>query len=99
MTLFAKILVGTDGSEHSTRAMKFATELARKFGSKITLAHVVVPPSFYYGSGEAFWAPDEEIIEEEGGKMLRNSLEKAGAKGMMLRLYFLKEMLRRNYRI
>ena len=90
MPFFAKILVGTDGSEHSTRAIKFASELARKFGSKITLAHVVVPPSYYYGSGEAFWMPDENIMEEEGGKMLTNSLKKAETKGIDVKTVLLK---------
>lgn len=90
MTLFAKILVGTDGSEHSTRAIKFASELARKFGSKITLAHVLVPPSYYYGSGEAFWMPDEEVVDEAGEKMLRNSLKKAEAKGIDVKTVLLK---------
>ena len=90
MTLLAKILVGIDGSEHSTRAIKFASEIARKFGSKITLAHVVVPPSYYYSSVENFWMPDEKIIDEEGGKMLRNSLKKAETKGIDVKTVLLK---------
>jgi len=90
MTLLAKILVGIDGSEHSTRAVKFASEIARKFESKITLAHVVVPPSYYYSSVENFWMPDEKIIDEEGGKMLRNSLKKAGTKGIAVKTVLLK---------
>lgn len=90
MPFFAKILVGTDGSEHSTRAIKFASELARKFGSKITLAHVLVPPSYYYGSGEAFYALNENFPDEEGRKMLRNSLKKAEVRGIEVKTVLLK---------
>jgi nucleotide-binding universal stress UspA family protein len=37
--MFEKILVPLDGSEHSTRALGKAVEMAKKFGSKITLIH------------------------------------------------------------
>ena len=37
--MFEKILVPLDGSEHSTRALGKAVEIAKKFGSKITLIH------------------------------------------------------------
>jgi nucleotide-binding universal stress UspA family protein len=38
--VFEKILVPLDGSEHSTKALSFAIEIARKFGGKLTLVHV-----------------------------------------------------------
>jgi nucleotide-binding universal stress UspA family protein len=44
--MFKNILVAVDGSEHSTRALNYALELAEKFDGKITLIHVystVVP--------------------------------------------------------
>jgi len=37
--LFKKILVPLDGSEHSTRALEKATQIAKKFEGKITLIH------------------------------------------------------------
>jgi nucleotide-binding universal stress UspA family protein len=37
--MFEKILVPLDGSEHSTRALGKAVEIAKKFGSEITLIH------------------------------------------------------------
>lgn len=40
MTLFNKILVPLDGSEHSGRALETALEIAKKFDSKIALLHV-----------------------------------------------------------
>lgn len=38
--LFKKILVPLDGSEHSLRALKIATQIAKRFDGKITLIHV-----------------------------------------------------------
>jgi len=35
-----KILVPLDGSEHSLKALNIATQIAKKFGGKITLIHV-----------------------------------------------------------
>ena len=39
MSFFKNILVPVDGSEHSSRAIKYATEIASKFNSKLTLLH------------------------------------------------------------
>jgi len=38
--LFGKILVPFDGSEHSTKALEKAIQIAKKFEAKITLIHV-----------------------------------------------------------
>lgn len=40
MPLFEKILVPLDGSEHSSRALETAIQIAKKFSGKITLVHV-----------------------------------------------------------
>jgi len=37
-----KILLPTDGSEHSIKAAKYAAEIATKHGSKVTLLHASV---------------------------------------------------------
>jgi nucleotide-binding universal stress UspA family protein len=42
--MFDKILLATDGSEGALHAAKKAAEIAKKFGSKITLTYVAVPP-------------------------------------------------------
>lgn len=39
--LYRKILVPIDGSENSLRALDFALDLARRYGSRITVIHVV----------------------------------------------------------
>jgi nucleotide-binding universal stress UspA family protein len=40
LTLFEKILVPLDGSEHSSKALTIAAQIAKKFGGKVTLIHV-----------------------------------------------------------
>lgn len=46
-----RILVGVDGSEPSLKATRMAAEIASRFGSRLTLAHVVprllLPPDVY----------------------------------------------------
>lgn len=40
ISLFEKILLPLDGSEHSLRALEIAVQMAKKFDGKITLIHV-----------------------------------------------------------
>lgn len=46
--MFGRVLVPLDGSEHSFRALEVAIEIAKKFGSKITILYVsstsFIPP-------------------------------------------------------
>ena len=39
MSVFKNILVPVDGSEHSSRAIEYASKIASKFNSKLTLLH------------------------------------------------------------
>ncbi len=49
--MFNHIVVATDFSECSQRALDVALELAAKFGSKLTLVHSWEPPSYSYAAG------------------------------------------------
>ncbi len=49
--MIKKILVPTDASEYSRRALETALDLARKFNAEIELLFVMLPP-------EAYWGPD-----------------------------------------
>ncbi|MDH3671913.1 MAG: universal stress protein [Gammaproteobacteria bacterium] len=39
--MFKKILTATDGSDHGTKAVELASELAAKYGAKLVLVHVL----------------------------------------------------------
>lgn len=39
--MFKKILTATDGSEHGTKAVQLASELAARYGAKLVLVHVL----------------------------------------------------------
>lgn len=74
--MFKKILVPTDGSEYSRRALNTASGLARVFRSEIELMFVMAPP-------EAYWDPyvarsfeiSNQEIEQGGEKVLQTTLE------------------------
>ena len=48
---FAKILVAVDGSDHAEKAFRHAMALAQKFGSKVVIANVTLPPVSWGGMG------------------------------------------------
>lgn len=47
--LFKKILVATDGSENSKRAVKAGIEVAKNFGGKVTALFVADPRRYFMG--------------------------------------------------
>ena len=47
--MFKKILVPTDASEYSRRALKAAVELAQTFQAEVLLLHVSYTPQAYWG--------------------------------------------------
>lgn len=66
--MFERILVPLDGSEHSLRALENAIQIAKKFGSRISLIHIysIVVPSVspIFLSESVALAP--EIVAELG---------------------------------
>ena len=80
--MFKKILVALDGSEHATRALSYAIDLAEKYSASIILLsvahHVYIPSS---GDSMNFITPQviQECMEAEKmqkEKMLLQALEK-----------------------
>jgi len=67
--VFKKILVATDASEYSRRALKTALELAGKFGGEIELLFVMYIREAYWGYNVAYsvLVPPEQI--EDAGKL------------------------------
>jgi nucleotide-binding universal stress UspA family protein len=84
VSVFEKILVPLDGSEHSLHALEKAVQIAKKFNGKITLIHVyyIRYGSFtltsiqvdryvqdIHKSGKAILADGEKKVKAEGVKV------------------------------
>lgn len=67
-----KVLVATDGSENSLKAVKRALELAEKEGAKVTLMSV----GYYFGDGFDDLAPN---IQEKLEDQAKDAMKKAKA--------------------
>lgn len=74
--MFKKILVATDASEYSRRALKTALGLARTFGGEVELLFVMYIQEAYWGYNIAYnvLVPPEQI-EEAGELALQATLE------------------------
>ncbi|ODA42049.1 universal stress protein [Desulfosporosinus sp. BG] len=74
--MFKKILVATDASEYSRRALKTALELAGIFGGEVELLNVMYIREAYWGYNVAYsiLVPPEQI-EEAGELALKATLE------------------------
>lgn len=68
-----KILVATDASEYSRRALKTALELARKFSAEVELLFVMQMPLAYDSSVYSNIISPEEIVNE-GDRALKATL-------------------------
>ena len=80
-----KILVATDGSEHSRRALKTALELARKFNAEIELLYVMFDPVVYsIGVGDSYVAAPEQV-EREGELAIGATLQGSDISGVILK--------------
>lgn len=71
--MLSKLMVGYDGSPHSEKALDFAIFIARKFGSAVTLVHVV--PYTYIGK-----ASEEDV--RKGEEVLSRGVEKLRGAGI-----------------
>ena len=89
-----KILVATDASDYSRRALKSALELARKFNAEIELLYVMVDPVLYQYNDvnefsqisyyeNSFFSPEQ--IEHQGDLVLNAALEGADLSGVNLK--------------
>lgn len=83
MISIKKILVPTDFSEHSHKAILYGRELASQFGAELHLLHVFEPVPIAYSEGAVFTPDTEAQLLEEGKKAL-DDLEVAGAEGLTI---------------
>jgi len=97
-SLFERILVPLDGSEHSAKALQSAVEIAKKFCGKLTLFHVysiivtpiVIPePTTLTPSGVPVVTPTEvskmaEAAQEVGRRILAEAEQKANLENVQV---------------
>lgn len=74
--MFKKILVATDASEYSRRALRTALEIARTFNAEVELLFVTYIREAYWGYNAAYGilVPQEQI-DEAGELALEATLE------------------------
>ncbi|WP_407310853.1 universal stress protein [Desulfosporosinus sp. SB140] len=78
-----KILVPTDASESSRRALKTALEFARKFNAEVELMFVMHQPIVYNSSVDMFIISPEQI-EQEGKFALDATLTSINTDGVTI---------------
>lgn len=84
------ILVPTDGSEHASKAVKLAADLAQKYGARMIALHVMAPswsdrvPEELrsYARNEHIEATEREILETVGQQILRSAEAAAREEGL-----------------
>src|SRR5262249_35774151 len=64
MKLFRRILVPHDFSEHATRALRLAAELAHAHGGRLVVLHVITPyhPATALAEERVAWYPEPDLI-------------------------------------
>ncbi len=70
--MYKRIMVPTDASEYSRRALITALEIARKFQAEVVLLFVTYTPEAYWGYNPAYTIEiSKEQIDETGDQTLR----------------------------
>jgi nucleotide-binding universal stress UspA family protein len=77
--MFKRILVTTDGTTHSNRAVKAAAALAKATASELTIFHVVPSYQMPYSEGAPINWPSEAQYLKETAREAAAMLEKARA--------------------
>lgn len=83
--MMKKILVATDGSEYSRRALKIALELARNYNAEVELLFVMFDPIVYgFGVADSYVASPEQV-ERDSELALEATLEGMDISGITLK--------------
>ena len=84
--MFKKILVATDTSDYSKKALAAAIDLAKEFDAQIELFHVIDYPALYGGlslSVDTYVISDEKL-EELSGYVMEATLKGIDTKGVVI---------------
>ena len=88
MLLFEKILVPLDGSEHSTRALEEAVQIAKKVGGKITLIHAYSVGAFAITPMQVYRYV--QAMRKNGSGILADGEKRAKAEGVQVETLLLE---------
>ena len=77
--MFSKVLVPVDGSSYAENAVRYASDLAKGYGSSVTLIHVVATRVYAMAEVGLLIGKD---LEKEGKKILKRSEELADSLGI-----------------
>ena len=80
-----KILVATDVSEHSRKALKIALDLAGKFNAEVELLFVMDDPVINSFGEAVKYVPSAEQVEKVGELALKSMLEGIEIGGITLK--------------
>jgi nucleotide-binding universal stress UspA family protein len=82
---YRNIVVATDGSENSQRAISYGIELAKLSGSTIHALYVIDTSAFSSIPMDAGWEEMYEILRKEGEKAVYDVKERGEAEGVEVR--------------
>lgn len=84
--MYKKILVPTDASEFSVRALKTAVELARHFQAEIVLIHVTFTPQTLWGYTVTYsYTVSQEDIINNGQMALETTMAGVATEGVPIK--------------
>lgn len=75
--LYKKILIATDGSEHTKNAVDYGIELAKNTGAKLYAIYVVDTAAFASIPMDAAWESMYELLRQEGDEATKYVGDKA----------------------
>ncbi len=80
--LYKKILIATDGSEHTKRAIDYGIETAKSTGAKLYAIYVIDTAAFASVPMNAAWESMYGLLKQEGNEATRYVAERAQDEGL-----------------
>ncbi len=82
--LYNKILIATDGSEHTKKAVEYGIELAKISGAQLHAIYVVDTAAFASIPMDAAWESMYELLKQEGELSIKYVADNAEAEGILI---------------
>jgi nucleotide-binding universal stress UspA family protein len=82
--LVKKILIATDGSEHTKKAVEYGIELAKNTGAELYAIYVIDTAAFASIPMDAAWESMYELLRQEGDEATKYVSELAESEGLSI---------------